>query len=168
MSKLAIFVVAVSLASANALAAALRDLDHAPSQEEIAAGRDLKLYDDGGTFSSKISDHGAIPRISELRDFLWSHWSRKRRGYVRLEFSDVDGDSTTISHIFVEPTDSGEWHVAVLQFVHWYGAGGVSSGWSVSQRPELASLSLSREKDMHQDTDVIVFLGTDGSEVWRL
>jgi hypothetical protein len=73
------------------VAAALRDLDHAPSQEEIAAGRDLKLYDDGGTFSSKISDHGAIPRISELRDFLWSHWSRKRRGYVRLEFSDVDG-----------------------------------------------------------------------------
>jgi hypothetical protein len=165
MSKLAIVLVVVSLAGGNALAAALRDLDHAPSQKEIAAGRDLKLYDDGGTFSSKISDHGAIPRISELRDFLWSHWSRKRRGYVRLEVSDVDGDSTTISHIFVEPTDSGEWHVAVLQFVHWYGTGG---GWSVSQRPELASLSLSREKDMHQDTDVVVFRGTDGSEVWRL
>ena len=166
VSKLAIVVVVVSLTGANALAAAEKDLDHAPTQEEIAAGRDLKLYDDGGTFSSKLSDHGAIPRIKELRDFLWSHWSqKKRRGYVRLETSDVDGDTTTISHIFVEPSNSGEWHVAVLQFFHWSGAGNVSR-WSVSERPRVGSLA--REKDMHTDVDVIVFLGTDGSEFWRL
>lgn len=164
MSKLAIFV-AVSLAGANLLAAAEKDLDHEPSQKEIAAGRNLKLYDDGGTFSSKVSDHGTIPRIGELRDFLWSHWSQKKRGYVRLEFSDVDGDATTITHIFLEPTDSGKWHVATLQFVHWSDAGGVSR-WSTVERPEVASLA--REKDTHQDADVVVFRGTDGSEVWRL
>jgi hypothetical protein len=80
----------------------------------IAQGRDLKLYDDGGHFDCRqlaLSD--TAPRNCDLpkaRDFIWEHWQKKRRGYIRVTVDSVDTMST--SHIFIEPDSHGAWHVA--------------------------------------------------------
>src|SRR5436190_1871797 len=60
----------------------------------IAQGRDLKLYDDGGHFDCRrlaLSD--TAPRNCDLpkaRDFIWEHWQKKRRGYIRVTEDSVD------------------------------------------------------------------------------
>jgi hypothetical protein len=81
---------------------------------DIAQAREMSLYDDGGHFDCRehsLSD--TSPRncdLPKVRDFIWEHWQKKRRGYIRVTVDSVDAMST--SHIFVEPDDHGSWHVA--------------------------------------------------------
>ncbi len=80
----------------------------------IDRSRDLKLYEDGGHFDCRylaLSDKA--PRNCDLpkaRDFVWEHWQKHRRGYIRFTIDSVDTMST--SHIFIEPESRGVWHVA--------------------------------------------------------
>ena len=81
---------------------------------DIAQGRELKLYDDGGHFDCRehsLSD--TAPRncdLAKARDFIWEHWRKRRRAYIRVTVDSVDTMST--SHILWSQTmaASGIWY----------------------------------------------------------
>ena len=81
---------------------------------DIAQARDMSLYDDGGHWDCRehsLSD--TSPRncdLPKVRAFIWEHWQKKQRAYIRVTVDSVDTMGT--SHIFVEPDDHGLWHVA--------------------------------------------------------
>ena len=81
---------------------------------DIAQARDMSLYDDGGHWDCREhSSSDTSPRncdLPKVRDFIWEHWQKKQRAYIRVTVDSVDTMST--SHIFVEPGDHGLWHVA--------------------------------------------------------
>src|SRR4051812_7964793 len=82
------------------------------TREQIAQQRDLPTYDDGGDFSmDRAADMTPfLPHVVALRRFVWTHWSERRRGYVRFTISGVD--SALTRHLFVEPRTDGRWHIA--------------------------------------------------------
>ena len=47
---------------------------------------------------------------SKIRDFVWTHWQSQAKGYLVITYNSVDAVST--SHIFIEPSHDGKWHVA--------------------------------------------------------
>jgi hypothetical protein len=120
---------------------------------DIAQGRDLKIYDDGDHFDCRqlaLSD--TAPRncdLSKARDFIWEHWQKKRRGYVRVTVDSVDTMGT--SHIFVEPGDHGLWHVA------WRVAQARANGPSVVR-------DLSAFTTVERVDSKLAFKGRDGSK----
>lgn len=144
-----------------------RPLDHEPTQQEIWGSRERAQYDDGGTFLSKASDHGVIPRVSELRGFLWSHWQEHRRGYAAYASSYID--SGVIWHFLVEPAITGEWHITVLRFSSWYGVPGAAR-WEAFDEPAVVALERVKptEQDVHGGNDILVLKAQDGKEVMRL
>ena len=109
-----------------------------------------------------MSDHGVIPRVTELRDFIWTHWRERRRGYVSYTWSHVD--SSVIWHIFIEPADSGAWHITLLHFLS-----GVAH-WETFDEPEVVAVERTQptEEDVHGGNDVLVLKGQDGKGVLRL
>lgn len=89
--------------------------------KDIAQNRDLSLYADGGYFDCRAWTSEEYPRgvcdEDKARDFLWSKWNHKQRGYVRITYNSVDAHST--SHIFVEPDENGVWGVA-WRIARWH------------------------------------------------
>lgn len=84
------------------------------SIKDVTQKRDMTQYADGGYFDcrgwvSKDAFRGICDE-KKIRDFLWQHWTEKKRAYVRVTYDSVDAKST--SHIFVEPNENGEWSVA--------------------------------------------------------
>jgi len=67
----------------------------------LAQGRDLSKYDDGGVYRG----HESIADVQRLREFIWAHWTQKRRGYVEVVSEGID--SGTAAYLFIEPTDEG-------------------------------------------------------------
>jgi|SRR5262245_25678905 len=82
-----------------------------PPTGVVVENRNLTRYADGGEFTS--SPMTKRTRIDAIGDFIWRHWSEKRRGYARLSMSGID--STTITYLFVEPDEAGVWRVACRQ-----------------------------------------------------
>lgn len=83
------------------------------TSKNILENRDISQYDQGGHFDC----HGWTPKEAsdpcdekKVRDFIWQHWSEKKRGYIRITYGSVDARST--SHIFIEPNEKGEWYIA--------------------------------------------------------
>jgi hypothetical protein len=81
--------------------------------ENIADGRDLSGYEEGGYFDCrswrpKDSPTGECDEET-VRDFIWKHWTGKTKGYVRITYNSVDATST--SHIFVESGSDGKQRV---------------------------------------------------------
>jgi len=120
---------------------------------DIAQGRDLKLYDDGGHFDCRqlaLSDTAQrncdLPRV---RDFIWAHWRKTQRGYVRVTVDSVDTMST--SHMFIEPDSRGIWHVA------WRVAQGRANEPSIVR-------DLSAFTTLERVGSKLVFKASDGSE----
>jgi hypothetical protein len=120
---------------------------------DIAQGRELKLYDDGGHFDCRelaLSD--TAPRNCDLpkaRDFIWAHWRERQRGYVRVTVDSVDTMST--SHIFIEPDKQGVWHVS------WRIAQARGNSPNVVRdEPEIVAIERTDSK--------LIFKGRDGSE----
>jgi len=141
-------------------------LDHDPSNQEIAGKRNLKLYADGGNFGATAVDQGATQNITGLRDFIWSHWKEKKRGYVRLMISGTDNMVTL--HIFIEPGRHG------TSYVRWRGVNRWTEGsitrsimghWSDAVALERAQPT---ERDRPGGNYVLVFKAKDRKEVWRL
>jgi len=141
-------------------------LDHDPLNQEIAGKRDLKLYADGGNFGTTTLGQGSIQNVTSLRDFIWSHWKEKTRGYVRLVISGTD--NTVTLHIFIEPGRHGTSHV------RWRGINKWSEGavtrrilghWSDAVALERAQPT---KLDRPGGDYVLVFKAKDGKELWRL
>jgi predicted AlkP superfamily pyrophosphatase or phosphodiesterase len=81
---------------------------------ESAPARDLAHYDKGGIFDfplypSSDAQHKKYDRDNaRLREFVWSHWTQRRRGYVRVIHHGVEGQSFVGDH-YIEPDDQGRW-----------------------------------------------------------
>jgi hypothetical protein len=82
--------------------------------DRITQDRDLSLYERGGKFGcggvmlkSEVARCRAA--IARARAFIWKHWQEQKRGYVIVSLGSDDAESD--SHIFVEPDESGAWHV---------------------------------------------------------
>jgi hypothetical protein len=82
-----------------------------PPADVVVEHRDLNLYADGGEFKNDPQTHYNIPRIDELRQFIWHHWNEKTRARARLSMSGKD--SQTQTYFFVEPDKNGAWRVAI-------------------------------------------------------
>src|SRR5438477_8178501 len=93
--------IAAILLAASAIAA-----DKIPS--EVMQGRDLRSYDDGGVYRTPVNKE-RVTDTERLRQFVWTHWTQKRRGYVEVVFQGTD--SGTEAYLFIEPMD-GHWRIA--------------------------------------------------------
>src|SRR5437667_11525256 len=67
--------------------------------------RDLRGYDDGGVY--RASGY-IVAEVQRLRDFIWTHWTQKRRGYVEIVFQDVD--TGIKAYVYIEPVN-GRWGI---------------------------------------------------------
>lgn len=73
--------------------------------ENITEKRDMSQYADGG----HIDCHGFRCNQREIPKFIWRHWTKKKRGYIRATYSGIDVVWT--EHIFIEPNEKGEWGI---------------------------------------------------------
>src|SRR5689334_9758485 len=80
---------------------------HDLTTADIEQGRDLSQYKDGGSIDRPRYEQ---PNFSQIRQFIWSCWQHKRRGYIR--YSDCSVDSCSTSHFFIEPRADGVWRIA--------------------------------------------------------
>jgi hypothetical protein len=89
--------------------------------EGLTQNRDMSQYDQGGHFDcaggfGKDSFHIGCNE-NKIRDFVWQHWAKRKRGYIRITYHSEDARSTF--HIFIEPNDNGEWNV-VWRIARWH------------------------------------------------
>ena len=80
--------------------------------EGITQERDMSQYDQGGHIfcCHRIDDRKNIRSEEKfVRDFIWQHWTEKKRGYIRLSYTGADNSWTT--HYFIEPNENSEWIV---------------------------------------------------------
>lgn len=84
----------------------------------IFEGRDMSLYADGGRQgcgldnSLLLETHANCKRSMEkARRFVWDHWKKRKRGYVAVVTTFLEGEYT--DHLFIEPNDNGSWRVDV-------------------------------------------------------
>ena len=82
------------------------------TSKDITQNRDMAQYDKGGHFDCHGWDKEPKDVCDEkkVRNFIWQHWTEKKRGYIRVTYGSVDARST--SHIFIEPDEKGEWYIA--------------------------------------------------------
>lgn len=79
----------------------------------ILQGRNMANYEQGGHYDCSDWAPPDDPRGTcdqkKVRDFIWEHWSERKRGYVRMTHGTIDALAT--SHIFLEPGTRGEWRI---------------------------------------------------------
>lgn len=85
--------------------------------KDIAQGRDLSIYENGGAFH--VGEYAIVIHVSpeevannelQVRRFVWEHWRSQKRGYLMTTYHGVDVANT--SHYFIEPNDGGGWRIA--------------------------------------------------------
>lgn len=132
----------------------------------IAEGRDMTVYDDGGhfdcgqKFGASMGD-GGLEKCdgARIRDFVWNHWQNKAKGYIVITGNSVDAVST--SHIFIEPGKGQKWHVA-WRIVRHFG--------EIDDMPDI--IKVERAKSIKEtDPDILIFRDREGDQVktlpWR-
>ena len=141
-----------------------------PTQPNTTQGRDLSNYDQGGRFGCGIvgkSEFGAcLDSIARARNFLWEHWTQKRRAYAIVELGSVDAVSD--SHIFIEPDETGAWHVVWrIERVLCMSCAG-----DVDQVPDIRSVERSKAEQSFDyvpaGTTILVFRDKAGKQIERL
>lgn len=138
--------------------------------ERIVNGRNLSLYDNGGNSGCGIVSNTeykhCIGTYVSARAFLWNHWQAKRRGYIVIRFASEDAVSD--SHIFIEPDESGDWHV-VWRIERVFAVG--HSG-EIDDVPDIRSMeSKDRDKtdyDLAPGTPILIFKDMGGRILEKL
>jgi hypothetical protein len=138
--------------------------------DTIAQDRDLSLYDRGGKFGCggvwlKSEDGRCRASIVRARAFIWKHWQEQKRGYVIVSLGSEDAQSD--SHIFIEPDESGAWHVVwridrVFAMEH--------SG-EIDDVPDIRSIEQRRAGKYDNEpsgTSILVFRDRNGKEIETL
>ena len=76
--------------------------------------RDLALYQQKGPFAFGLpqSSSETAKAAGELREFLWTCWHERRRGYARATYTSREGEKSEVGY-FVEPSDRPIWYIAV-------------------------------------------------------
>jgi hypothetical protein len=156
-----LIMIAAVIAGSTTKIAAETPLDHAPSREEIAQGRDLKLYDDVSEMQKKRLD---AEELASLRAFIWDHWRQKKRAYARVIESDID--TANEFHIFIE--QHGDiWRVVLRRLNIWAGGGVVRR--TLEDLPEATTVERATPTaGDHPGDFVLVFRDRAGKEVKRL
>ena len=142
-------------------AVAQTKLDHQPSREEVAQGRDLKLYDDGGDFYEMRLD---AAKLNSLRTFIWDHWTQKKRGYARLGWGGMD--TSGVYHIFIEPSEHGTMHILWRNISCWIGGDVVR--WTLYDWEDIVALDRAKPGEQDYPGYILVFRAKGGKEVKRL
>src|ERR1700730_10105394 len=79
-----------------------------PTKETSTAGRDVSTYAFGGRLGCKTplirESRRCQSSLRKVRDFIWSHWGDKKRGYVVVTITSPDAASDV--HMFIEPDDT--------------------------------------------------------------
>jgi hypothetical protein len=73
------------------------------------SGEELNGYDKLGPLEQKQGE-SPVPMLEQVRKFVWDHWKQQRRGHVVFTVYTKEGEPTT-EYLFVEPNESGTWHV---------------------------------------------------------
>lgn len=82
--------------------------------KEQAKMRNLSLYEKSGPYTIELK-HSAKERAgieAKIREFLWYQWRQRHLGQVTVTQFSKEGEQS-ISSYFVEPDESGAWHVYV-------------------------------------------------------
>mgnify|MGYP006919286041 CR=1 FL=1 len=79
-------------------------IDGEITDEMILQGRDLSLYEKADA-NKECRTYTCSEK--KQREFVWSHWQNKKRGYISSSISGIDFHNT--EHIFIEPNEKGEW-----------------------------------------------------------
>jgi hypothetical protein len=136
------------------------------------AGRDLAGYEFGGRHGCGIVTNAELPKceasMKEARDFIWSHWTDQRRGYVIVKMASDDAQSD--AHIFIEPDEAGAWHVAWnWQRIFGSGDGGRDVSGDIDAMPDIRSVerkvATDRDYQARPGTSYLSFIGEDGNEI---
>ena len=77
----------------------------------ITKGRDLRLYAQGGIYRNPVNVD-ELTGIQRLRQFVWRHWTEKRRGCVEYVFQGTDAGSE--HYFFIEPVGD-RWRIAWVE-----------------------------------------------------
>jgi hypothetical protein len=97
---------------------ALLLLGVAPTEAQDRSGRDIKTYEDGGSYELTWGASGPdeLEKIKErVRTFIWGHWQRKQAAYITVRDCTAyfDGcDGPTFFALYVEPDEKGGWRIA--------------------------------------------------------
>lgn len=140
----------------------------------VTDDRDLSLYDFGGRQGCGIVLVSEASRceasIRKARAFIWKHWQEKKRGYVIVKMASVDAQSD--AHIFVEPDESGAWHI-VWKWERVFAASlSEDVSGTIDEIPDIRSIerkrATARDYMYKPSTSYLLFLGKDGEEVQSL
>jgi hypothetical protein len=135
---------------------------------DIAQNRDLKLYEDGGHVDCRHWREDRVQPPSDcegkVRTFIWNHWKRHHRGYIRLTGNSVD--STSTMHVFVEPGEGNEWVIVIRNVNSWYGS--PDSQQKIYDSPPATSIHFIKEKSRRGTETKLLLKAKDGYEITTL
>ncbi len=84
--------------------------DGSVASNGITQARDMPQYDDAGNFYSRWHGPNTENEENTVRDFIWTHWTEKRRGYIKM--TSVGADTRETTHFFIEPDENGGFQIA--------------------------------------------------------
>jgi len=135
-------------------------------------GKTLTLYDNGGRFGCGIVLKSEYPdclkSIVRARQFLWEHWQEKKRGYAVVRFGSTDAVSD--SHIFIEPDETGTWHVAwrIERVVSINKPGEIDVVPDIREIEQTVATDKTFDAYAKPGTSTLIFKGRNGKEIERL
>jgi hypothetical protein len=101
-----------------------------PVPAALTQGRDLTKYENGGIYRYPLY-------VDRLRNFVWTHWTKKRRAYVEIVYQSTDTADKV--WLFVEPED-GHW------CIHWDEIYCSWNGGCMEERPDLSNAIVTVER----------------------
>lgn len=141
-----------------------------PEPETIVQNRKLSEYDLGGNFSNcngveenELRKCRAI--ADKSREFILNHFNSRKRGYVVYEWTGIDSGNNF--HIFIEPDESGNWHIVERSEIY-------SSSFGIADFHQVKSSDIRavKRKLRTEDTDrwtpgkhYLMFFDKDGKQI---
>jgi hypothetical protein len=136
--------------------------------KDLAQDRNLANYDDGGHFDCQDINYSPEKLSPEkllfpcdgakIRDFIWQHWTEKKRGYLRESSDGIDHRAT--SHWFIEPNKENQW--SVNKRTVYCGVGGCS----INDWPQAILMEQIEDKDK-SDKWILVLKSSKGKIIWQ-
>ena len=81
---------------------------------DITQNREMSEYEQGGHFWCSTRPYGneedRINGEKKVRNFIWKHWTEKKRGYIKMTCGQTDTSQTI--HYFIELDEKGKWSIA--------------------------------------------------------
>jgi hypothetical protein len=137
--------------------------------KDVAETRDLNGYDHGGFYYCQhAGSQNEECDLSAARQFIWSHWKARRRGYIRVGFGGKDYFST--AHVFIELDEHGQWSIRWRHVGAAALPGPKSKTDTIRDMPKITRVrQIKRSKTDHRGGDfALEFKTATGYQVGRL